>query len=69
MYQTYHDFSGDKTSLFISHPMSSCRFCDEILVFDEGKLSEWGHHDQLVSKEGLYSKLWQAQAQYYAEVS
>lgn len=69
IYEKFDEMVKNKTSIYISHRMSSCRFCDEILVFDEGKLSERGHHDQLVSKEGLYSKLWHAQAQYYAEVS
>jgi ATP-binding cassette subfamily B protein len=46
--------------------MSSCRFCDNIIVFDEGKIVEQGSHDNLMSNGGLYSELWNAQAQYYA---
>ncbi len=46
--------------------MSSCRFCDIILVFDEGEIVESGSHDELMEKGGLYSELWNAQAQYYA---
>jgi ATP-binding cassette subfamily B protein len=55
-----------KTSIYISHRMSSCRFCDNIIVFDEGKIIEQGSHDQLMEARGLYSELWNAQAQYYA---
>ncbi len=55
----------DKTSIYISHRMSSCRFCDEIIVFDEGTIKERGNHEQLLSDNKLYSELWNAQAQYY----
>jgi ATP-binding cassette subfamily B protein len=46
--------------------MSSCRFCDNIIVFDEGRIVEQGNHDKLMQNSGLYSELWNAQAQYYA---
>ena len=59
---------GDRTAIFISHRLSSCRFCDEILVFDEGKIVQRGSHEVLVGeKSGRYAALWQAQAQYYNE--
>ncbi|GAY78740.1 ABC transporter, ATP-binding protein, HlyB family [Sporolactobacillus inulinus] len=46
--------------------MSSCRFCNEILVLDKGKLIQKGTHDELVQdKSGKYFELWNAQAQYY----
>ena len=45
--------------------MSSCRFCDEIAVFDKGEIQEQGSHEELLKKGGLYYKLWTAQAQYY----
>ena len=58
----------NKTAVFISHRLSSCRFCDSIAVFDGGQLVQQGSHDVLVTKEGgKYSKLWHAQAQYYTE--
>ena len=66
IYQHFDKMVQDKTSIYISHRMSSCRFCDNILVFDEGQVVEQGSHDKLMEKGGLYSELWNAQAQYYA---
>lgn len=68
-YEIYKHFDSmvqDKTSIYISHRMSSCRFCDNILVFDNGEIVEEGSHEKLLKNGGLYSQLWQAQAQYYA---
>jgi ATP-binding cassette subfamily B protein len=59
---------GDKTAVYISHRLSSCRFCDDIAVFHEGGLIQRGSHETLLSdKTGKYSELWNAQAQYYAD--
>ena len=66
IYQRFDQMVEGKTSLYISHRMSSCRFCDNIIVFDQGKIIEQGNHDKLMSNGGLYSELWNAQAQYYA---
>lgn len=66
IYQRFDQMVESKTSIYISHRMSSCRFCDNIIVFDEGKIIEQGSHDKLMSNGGLYSELWNAQAQYYA---
>ena len=66
IYQRFDQMVEGKTSIYISHRMSSCRFCDNIIVFDEGKVIEQGSHDKLMSNKGLYSELWNAQAQYYA---
>ncbi|HBA46295.1 MAG TPA: hypothetical protein DCZ91_00530 [Lachnospiraceae bacterium] len=57
---------GSKTALYISHRLASCRFCQDILVFDEGKVIQRGSHEELERQEGLYKELWEAQAQYYA---
>ena len=65
IYQHFDKMVQDKTSIYISHRMSSCRFCDNILVFDEGQIVEQGSHDKLMKQAGLYSELWNAQAQYY----
>lgn len=66
IYQRFNDMVADKTAVFISHRMSSCRFCDEIVVFDDGQIVENGTHDELVTKEqGIYRRMWEAQAQYY----
>ena len=66
IYQRFDKMVKGKTSIYISHRMSSCRFCDNIIVFDEGKIIEQGSHDKLMENKGLYSELWNAQAQYYA---
>ena len=66
IYQNFDNMVKDKTSIYISHRMSSCRFCDNIIVFDEGKVIEQGSHEKLMASGGLYSELWKAQAQYYA---
>ena len=66
IYQNFDKMVEGKTSIYISHRMSSCRFCDNIIVFDQGKIIEQGSHDKLMDAGGLYSELWKAQAQYYA---
>ena len=56
----------EKTALFISHRMSSCRFCSRVIVFDDGQIVESGTHAELASIEnGIYRKMWEAQAHYY----
>jgi ATP-binding cassette subfamily B protein len=68
IYSRFDDMVKDKTSIYISHRMSSCRFCDDILVFDHGMLVQRGNHDNLMNEHGkVYEKLWSAQAKYYAE--
>lgn len=59
--------SAGRSVIFISHRLSSCRMCDEILVMDEGRLVAHGTHEQLLETCGLYRELWEAQAQYYAD--
>ena len=62
------DIAGDKTAVYISHRLSSCKFCDDIAVFDHGAIVRYGTHDQLVADEnGKYYELWHAQAQYYVK--
>ncbi|MBP3617594.1 MAG: ABC transporter ATP-binding protein [Lachnospiraceae bacterium] len=66
IYQRFNEMVSDKTAIFISHRMSSCRFCDEVVVFDEGEIVETGIHEELVANDcGVYRKMWDAQAQYY----
>ena len=67
IYSKFNDIVGDKTAVYISHRLSSCKFCDEILVFNEGSVIQHGTHEKLVADEsGKYYELWHAQAQYYA---
>ncbi len=66
IYQRFNSFVGDKTAIYISHRLSSCRFCNNILVFDNGQIVQQGSHDELVEDTGgKYYQLWQAQSQYY----
>ena len=65
IYQKFDEIVEDKTAFYISHRLSSCRFCDEILVFDEGEIVQRGSHEELVDQPGKYHDLWHAQAQYY----
>ena len=53
--------SKDRTTLIIAHRLSTIRNCDTILVMDNGKIVEQGEHDQLVSQQGIYSRLWKVQ--------
>ncbi len=65
IYTHFHEVIGKKPALFISHRLSSCRFAEEILVFEEGNISQRGGHEELVDQEGIYRQMWYAQAQYY----
>lgn len=65
IYAGFDEMVKDKTSIYISHRMSSCRFCDDIIVFDQGKIIERGSHEELLTAKGQYAALWNAQAKYY----
>ncbi len=66
IYCHFHELVKDKTAFYISHRMSSCRFCDKVYVFDGGRVVQQGSHEELIRQEGgLYHELWKAQAQYY----
>lgn len=68
IYSHFDELVKDKTSIYISHRMSSCRFCNDILVFDEGKIVQRGSHDELMTDiQKVYYKLWTSQAKYYVE--
>lgn len=68
IYSKFNDIVADKTAIYISHRLSSCKFCDEIVVFHEGTVIQQGTHSELVADEnGKYYELWNAQAQYYTE--
>ena len=66
IYAKFDEIVGDKTAIYISHRLSSCRFCDKIAVFDKGEIVQVGTHEELLQNEkGKYFELWTAQAQYY----
>ena len=67
VYTRFDDIVEDKTAVYISHRLASCRFCDVIAVFDQGQIVQQGTHEELVKDEkGKYHQLWYAQAQYYS---
>ncbi|MDP4087996.1 MAG: ABC transporter ATP-binding protein [Bacillota bacterium] len=67
VYAGFNEMIGNKTAIYISHRLSSCRFCSDIIVFEDGNVVERGNHTSLVKGKGLYEKMWNAQAQYYAD--
>lgn len=67
VYSKFNEIVQDKTAIYISHRLSSCRSCDVIAVFDGGQIVQRGVHDRLLQDtHGKYYELWNAQAQYYA---
>lgn len=65
IYSRFNSFVQNKTAIYISHRLSSCAFCDRIAVFDKAELVENGTHQELIELNATYSRLWNAQAQYY----
>ncbi|MBM7582082.1 ATP-binding cassette subfamily B protein/ATP-binding cassette subfamily C protein [Caldicoprobacter guelmensis] len=65
IYSKFNELVKNKTAIYISHRLSSCKFCDKIAVFDNGRLVEYGTHAELEKAGGIYSTMWKAQAQYY----
>ena len=66
IYSGFREMVEEKGAVYISHRLSSCRFCDTIAVFAQGRLVQEGSHERLLSEEGgEYAGLWQAQAQWY----
>ena len=66
IYENFNEMVENKTAIYISHRMSSCKFCDRIVVLDAGSIAETGTHDTLLAGNGIYAKLYRTQAQYYA---
>lgn len=66
IYSRFDELVGSKTAIYISHRLSSCRFCDDIAVFHEGRMVQRGSHEELLGQAGgKYAELWGAQAQWY----
>ncbi|MBQ8821351.1 MAG: ABC transporter ATP-binding protein [Lachnospiraceae bacterium] len=66
VFEGFDKMVGKKTAIYISHRLASCRFCEDILVFDKGRVVQRGTHEELEKQDGLYKELWNAQAVYYA---
>lgn len=67
MYLKYHDLTQNKTSVFISHRLSSTRFCDRIIFLEHGSICEMGTHEELIALGGKYKTVFDIQSQYYKE--
>lgn len=66
IYRKFNDLVGGKTAIYISHRLSSCKFCDRIAVFAEDHIKEYGTHEELIGyEEGIYATMFKAQAGYY----
>lgn len=67
MYLRYNEFTKGKTSLFISHRLSSTQFCDRVIFLEKGKIKQDGSHESLLKEDGPYREMFLAQAHYYQE--
>lgn len=67
IYQHFNELVDGKTAVYISHRLSSSRFCDKIAVFENGNIIEYGTHDQLIKKHGKYAELFEMQARFFVD--
>ena len=67
LYQDFDKMIGGKTAIYISHRLSSTQFCNNVAMFKDGQLIEYGTHDSLMKKKGEYANMYKVQAQYYVE--
>lgn len=68
LYLKYNEMTDNKISFFISHRLSSTRFCDKILFIKDGTIAESGTHEELMAKKGAYYRMYQIQSYYYKEM-
>ena len=68
LYLKYNELTEDKISFFISHRLSSTRFCNRILFIKDGAIAESGTHEELMAKKGAYYRMYQTQSMYYKEM-
>ena len=67
LYLKYNEMTDNKISFFISHRLSSTRFCDRILFISDGRITESGTHSELMAQKGAYYRMYQLQSYYYKE--
>lgn len=67
IYNRFHELVNNKTAIYISHRLSSCKFCDRIVVIGDKRIQEEGTHEELMEKNGLYAKMFRTQAKWYVE--
>lgn len=67
LYKNFDSLIGDKSAVYISHRLSSTRFCDAIAMFVAGEMVEYGSHSELLDRGGAYAEMFAIQAQYYVQ--
>ena len=65
LYQSYEELTEGRTSLYISHRLSSTRFCDRIFFLEDGRITEMGNHEALMAAKGAYAHMYEVQSHYY----
>ena len=68
IYEQYHELTRKKSAVFISHRLASTRFCDRILLIEDGRIAEEGTHEELLANGKRYTELFELQSKYYREV-
>lgn len=67
LYCNFDKIIGNKSAVYISHRLSSTRFCHHIAMFENGEMVEYGTHEELLDKDGAYAEMFRIQSQYYRE--
>ena len=67
LYSDFDKLIGGKTAVYISHRLSSTQFCKHVAMFRDGRLEEYGTHDELMKRGGAYAEMFRIQAQYYVD--
>lgn len=67
LYESFNDITKDKIAVFVSHRLSSTRFCDDIIFIENGEIVEYGSHEELMQKNGKYTEMFEKQAYYYKQ--
>jgi len=65
LYNKLNSLALDKTTIFVSHRLTACKFCDKIAVFKKGEMIEYGSHNELIQQGGYYNKMWTTQSTHY----
>lgn len=65
VFESFNEVSKGKTAIFVSHRMSACKFADRIILFEKGKISAIGTHEEMIRGSERYREMWEAQAKYF----